>query len=54
MAAPASAAPIAWLAISSGVIGNASDMVGVWMPPVMAQLMMTFFDRSAAILSFLR
>ena len=52
IAAPASAAPIAWLAMSSGVTGSAADMVGVWMPPVMAQLMMTFFDRSAAIFSF--
>jgi hypothetical protein len=28
-------------AISSGVIGRASDMLGVWMAPVMAQLMTT-------------
>ena len=31
-------------AISSGVIGKASDIVGVWMAPVTAQLMMTFRD----------
>jgi hypothetical protein len=31
-------------AISSGVIGRASDMLGVWMAPVMAQLMTTLFD----------
>ena len=28
-------------AIWSGVIGSASDMLGVWMAPVTAQLMMT-------------
>ena len=31
-------------AICSGVIGSASDMLGVWMAPVMAQLMMTLLD----------
>ena len=31
-----------------GVNGSASDMVGVWMPPVIAQLMMTFCRRSAS------
>src|SRR5215831_8451553 len=47
IAAPASAAPIACEAIWSGVIGKASDMVGVWMAPVMAQLMMTLSDLAA-------
>src|SRR6202167_3192177 len=42
IAAPAWAALIAWVAIWSGVIGSASDMVGVWIDPVIAQLMMTF------------
>src|ERR1700680_2776125 len=42
MAAPALAASIAWVAIWSGVIGSASDMVGVWIEPVIAQLMMIF------------
>ena len=41
MAAPASAASIDDLAISSGVIGRYGDILGVWMPPVTAQLMMT-------------
>src|SRR5690606_806159 len=41
IAAPASAAAMLCSAISSGVIGSASDMVGVWMAPVMATLMMT-------------
>ena len=41
MAAPASAAPMACSAIWSGVIGNASDIVGVWIDPVTAQVMMT-------------
>src|ERR1700682_2358314 len=42
MAAPAAAASIAWVAIWSGVIGSASDMVGVWIEPVIAQLMTIF------------
>src|ERR1700688_5025016 len=42
IAAPALAASIAWVAIWSGVIGSASDMVGVWIEPVIAQLMMIF------------
>src|SRR5579864_996906 len=42
IAAPALAASIACVAIWSGVIGNASDMVGVWIEPVIAQLMMIF------------
>src|SRR5271155_4500246 len=40
IAAPALAASIAWGAIWSGVIGSASDIVGVWIEPVIAQLMM--------------
>src|SRR5581483_9408590 len=42
IAAPALAASIACVAIWSGVIGKASDMVGVWIEPVIAQLMMIF------------
>src|SRR5580700_7642887 len=42
MAAPAAAASMAWVAIWSGVIGSASDMVGVWIEPVIAQLMTIF------------
>src|SRR6056297_3241317 len=41
MAAPASAAPMAAAAISSGVIGRWSDIVGVWIAPVTAQVMIT-------------
>src|ERR1700693_372985 len=44
MAAPASAAPIAASAISVGVIGRWGDMVGVWIAPVIAQVMMTLLD----------
>jgi hypothetical protein len=47
MAAPASAAPMACSAIWSGVIGRASDMVGVWIAPVTAQVMMTLSDFAA-------
>jgi hypothetical protein len=39
MAAPAAAAPSAACAICSGVIGSAGDMVGVWIAPVGAQVM---------------
>src|SRR6516162_3245302 len=46
MAAPASAAPIACSAIWSGVTGSASDFVGVWIAPVIAQVMMTLSDRA--------
>src|SRR5262245_3119444 len=42
IAAPASYAPIAASAISSAVIGKCGDIVGVWMAPVTAQVMMTF------------
>ena len=52
--APASAAAIDCAAISSGVKGSALDIVGVWMPPVMAQVMMTLSDRGFAIVYSLR
>ena len=48
MAAPASAASIDWSAICRGVSGRYGDIVGVWIEPVTAQLMMTF-DRPAAM-----
>src|SRR3954447_13686425 len=48
MAAPASAAPIAASAISSGVTGRCGDMDGVWMAPVTAQVMMTLLDLATA------
>ena len=38
---PASAAPIAASAISSGVTGRCGDIEGVWIAPVTAQVMMT-------------
>jgi hypothetical protein len=44
------AASTAWVAIWSGVIGNASDMVGVWIDPVIAQLMMILFAMVAVSL----
>src|SRR5262249_60271137 len=43
IAAPASAAPIAASAISLAVIGRCGDIVGVWIDPVTAQVMMTFW-----------
>src|SRR6185437_12557925 len=46
IAAPASAAPIAWLATSSGVSGRCGLIVGVWIDPVTAQVMMTFPERA--------
>ena len=42
MEAPASAAAMASSAISLGVRGKCSDMVGVCIDPVTAQVMMTF------------
>src|SRR5580704_3655297 len=51
--APALAASIAWVAISSGVIGKASDMVGVWIEPVIAQVMITLLDCCAMGSEFL-
>ncbi len=41
MAAPASAASTAESAICCGVTGRYGDIDGVWMAPVMAQVMMT-------------
>ncbi len=43
MAAPAWAAAIASPAICAGVIGKCADMLGTWIDPVMAQLMITGF-----------
>ena len=48
IAAPASAASMLACAICSGVIGSASDMLGVWIAPVMAQLMITLSAMPAA------
>src|SRR5208282_6453179 len=42
----ASAAAIDCSAISSGVTGSASDIVGVWIAPVIAQVMMILSDRA--------
>jgi hypothetical protein len=44
MAAPALAAPSAASAISLAVTGKCGDMLGVWMAPVTAQVMMTLRD----------
>ncbi len=41
MEAPASAAAMDCSAISFGVIGRWGDMLGVWIEPVVAQVMMT-------------
>jgi hypothetical protein len=41
MDAPAFAAAMASRAISSGVTGKCGDMLGVWIDPVIAQVMMT-------------
>ncbi len=46
MAAPASAASIACFATSSGVSGRCGLMVGVWIDPVTAQVMMTLPERA--------
>jgi hypothetical protein len=49
MAAPASAASIACAAIWSGVTGRCGDIEGVWIDPVMAQVMIVFvFLRNGA------
>src|SRR5437870_7208946 len=50
--APALAASIDWVAIWSGVIGSASDMVGVWIDPVMAQVMMALLASWGIEVSF--
>src|SRR5215469_10825257 len=49
IAAPASAAAIAPRATSSGVIGMWGDMVGVWIEPVTAQVMMTLCAAMASL-----
>src|SRR5512134_3631525 len=59
IAAPALAASIDACAISSGVTGRYGDMLGVWIEPVTAQVMMTLpwaaamgsarFQREAAV-----
>src|SRR5579885_2959284 len=46
-AAPATAAAIDCSAICSGVIGRASDMVGVWMAPVTAHVIIALLLMSA-------
>jgi len=38
---------LACVAIWSGVIGSASDMVGVWIEPVIAQVMMILLESCA-------
>ena len=53
IAAPALAASMADVPICSGVIGSLSDMVGVWIEPVTAQVMMTLFERLRFGLSFM-
>jgi hypothetical protein len=53
IAAPASAAPIAASAISSGVTGRWGDMDGVWIEPVTAQVMMTLRGLAMAVPRFL-
>src|SRR5512132_2811749 len=53
IAAPAFHAPIAPSAISAGVIGRYGVIVGVWIAPVTAQVMMTL-SRGAAMVVSLR
>ena len=53
IAAPASAAPIAASAISDGVIGRCGVIVGVWIEPVTAQVMMTFWPAAIFLLRWL-
>src|SRR5690606_25325816 len=48
--APASAAPTAASTISLGVTGRYGLMVGVWIEPVTAQVMMTFLSPDIASL----
>ena len=50
IAAPASAAPIAASAISSGVTGRCGDIDGVWIAPVTAQVMMTLLSLATFLL----
>src|SRR3546814_18671320 len=49
IAAPASAAAIASAAISSGVIGKCGDMLGVWIDPVTAQVMIALLRFMGAL-----
>src|SRR5438477_2432456 len=53
MAAPASAAATAASAICFGVTGKFGDIDGVWIEPVMAQVMMTL-RRSAMVVLLIR
>src|SRR4051812_34388589 len=53
MAAPASAAPTAASAISSGVTGRCGDMEGVWIAPVTAQVIMTLSPNDIRLFLFL-
>src|SRR5438105_10937734 len=51
IAAPALAASIDCSAICAGVMGSTGDIVGVWIEPVIAQVMMTFdWDAAMALL----
>jgi hypothetical protein len=49
MDAPASAAAIAPSAISLGVMGRYSDMDGVWIDPVTAQVMITLLAMVSSV-----
>ena len=49
IAAPASEASTAEVAISAGETGRCGDMVGVWIPPVTAQVMITDFANFASL-----
>ena len=49
IAAPASMAPTAASSISSAVTGRCGDMLGVWIEPVTAQVMMTLFGLGMAL-----
>src|ERR1700686_3283774 len=54
IAAPASDAPIAASAISCAVIGMCGDMVGVWIDPVTAHVMMTLLLLAIDVSSLVR
>ena len=51
MLAPALAAATAFSPISSGVTGRCGDMLGVWIEPVTAQVMMTLREPMLRVLS---
>ena len=51
MVAPASAAAMDCSAISDGVNGRCGDIVGVWIDPVAAHVMITFFCFAAMLAS---